>query len=187
MKAVAKFTRTTLIGGLLVVLPVYVSILLLAESPAIVVTLLSPVTAQIPEAMQFRQIIASLILIAVCFIAGIITHTGAHNSRSNAICSTGSPVMGSSAGWPRAWRDDMRMTCSPWHSWRWGMDWSWRSSSSVTTTARSRFSYPPCPRPPLVRSLSSRRSACISSMSRLLRRRQSSRNGVPARASYARP
>jgi uncharacterized membrane protein len=76
MKAFAEFTRTTLIGGVLIVLPIYVSILLLAKSLAIVVKLLSPVTAQIPEAMQFRQIIASLILIAVCFIAGIMARTG---------------------------------------------------------------------------------------------------------------
>jgi uncharacterized membrane protein len=76
MKALAEFTRTTLIGGVLIVLPIYVSILLLAKSLAIVVTLLSPVTAQIPETMQFRQIIASLILITACFIAGIIARTG---------------------------------------------------------------------------------------------------------------
>ena len=76
MKGLAEFTRTTLVGGVLVVLPVYVSILLLAKSLALVVTLLSPVTAQIPEAMQFRELIASLILIAVCFIAGMIAHTG---------------------------------------------------------------------------------------------------------------
>jgi uncharacterized membrane protein len=76
MKALVEFARTTLVGGVLIVLPVYVSILLLAKSLAVVATLLSPVTAQIPEALQFRQIIAGLILIAICFIAGIIVRTG---------------------------------------------------------------------------------------------------------------
>jgi uncharacterized membrane protein len=76
MKALAEFTRTALIGGVLIVLPIYVSILLLAKSLAIVVKLLSPVTAQIPATVQFRQIIASVIFVAICFIAGIIVRTG---------------------------------------------------------------------------------------------------------------
>jgi uncharacterized membrane protein len=76
MKPLTEFTRTTLIGGVLIVLPIYVSILLLAKSLAIVVTVLSPVTAQIPETMQFRQVIASVILMAVCFLAGMIVRTG---------------------------------------------------------------------------------------------------------------
>ena len=76
MKSLGEFTRTTLIGGVLIVLPIYVSILLLAKSLSIVVKLLSPVTAQIPVTMQFRQLIAIAILIAVCFVAGIIVRTG---------------------------------------------------------------------------------------------------------------
>lgn len=76
MKSLGEFTRTTLIGGMLIVLPIYVSILLVAKSLSIVVKLLSPVTAQIAATMQFRQFIAVAILIAVCFIAGIIIRTG---------------------------------------------------------------------------------------------------------------
>jgi uncharacterized membrane protein len=76
MKALGEFTRTTLVGGVLIVLPIYVSVLLLAKSLSIVIKLLSPVTAQIPATIQFRQLIASMILIAVCFIAGIIVRTG---------------------------------------------------------------------------------------------------------------
>jgi hypothetical protein len=60
----------------LVALPICVSILLLARSLAIVVMLPLPVTAQIAETMLSLQIIASVIRIAVCFIAGIIVHTG---------------------------------------------------------------------------------------------------------------
>ena len=126
MKALAEFTRTTLIGGVLIVLPIYLSILLLAKSLAIVVTLLSPVTAQIPETMQFRQIIASLNPSPSALSRGSSRGPGracVRNSRSNAICSTASPATRSFAGWPRAWRDGKRVTCSPWRSWRWGMGW----------------------------------------------------------------
>ncbi len=76
MKGLAALTKTTLIGGLLVVLPIYLSILLLAKTLSGVVALLSPVTATIPAGVQFRQVIAILIVLAVCFVAGIVVRTG---------------------------------------------------------------------------------------------------------------
>ena len=76
MKGLAELTKTTLIGGLLVVLPIYLSILLVARSLSAIVALLSPVTAAIPAGVQFRQVIAVLIVLAVCFVAGIVVRTG---------------------------------------------------------------------------------------------------------------
>ena len=76
MKGLAELTKTTLIGGLLVVLPIYLSILLLAKSLSAIVALLSPVTAAIPAGAQFRQLIAILIVLVVCFVAGIVVRTG---------------------------------------------------------------------------------------------------------------
>ena len=76
MKGVAELTKTTLIGGVLIVLPIYLSILLLAKTLSAIVTLLSPVTAAIPAGVQFRQVIAVLIVLAVCFVAGIVVRTG---------------------------------------------------------------------------------------------------------------
>jgi uncharacterized membrane protein len=76
MKGLAEFTKTTLIGGLLVVLPIYLSILLVARSLSAIVALLSPVTAAIPAGVQFRQVIAVLIVLAACFVAGIVVRTG---------------------------------------------------------------------------------------------------------------
>jgi len=76
MKGLAELTKTTLIGGLLIVLPIYLSILLLAKTLSAIVTLLSPVTATIPAGVQFRQVIAVLIVLVVCFVAGIVVRTG---------------------------------------------------------------------------------------------------------------
>ena len=76
MKGLAELTKTTLIGGLLVVLPIYLSILLVAKSLSAIVALLSPVTAAIPAGAQFRQLIAILIVLVVCFVAGIVVRTG---------------------------------------------------------------------------------------------------------------
>lgn len=76
MKSLAEFAKTTLVGGLLVVLPLYLSILLLAKTAAGLVALLAPVTAQIPASVQLREVLAALILIAACFITGLIVRTG---------------------------------------------------------------------------------------------------------------
>ena len=75
MKGLAELTKTTLIGGLLVVLPIYLSILLLAKTLSGLIALVSPVTATIPAAAQFREVIAILIIILVCLVAGIVIRT----------------------------------------------------------------------------------------------------------------
>jgi len=85
MKGLAALTKTTLIGGLLVVLPIYLSILLLAKTLLAIVALLSPVTAAIPAGAQFRQVIAILIVLAVCFVAGIAVRTGPGLRAKNAL------------------------------------------------------------------------------------------------------
>src|SRR4030095_7906348 len=76
MKGLAELTKTTLIGGLLVVLPISLSILLLAKTLSGVLALLSPVTVAIPAGGQFRQVIAILIVLVVCLVAGIVVRTG---------------------------------------------------------------------------------------------------------------
>jgi len=75
MKGLAELTKTTLIGGLLVVLPIYLSILLMIKTIAGVFALLSPVTEAIPAGTQFRQVIAMVIALAVCLVAGLVVRT----------------------------------------------------------------------------------------------------------------
>jgi uncharacterized membrane protein len=77
MRSLAEFTKTTLIGGLLVVLPLWISVLLLAKAVAGVAALLSPVTAQLPESIHhLRNVVAFLIAVAACFVAGLVVRTG---------------------------------------------------------------------------------------------------------------
>lgn len=76
MKALAEFTRTTLIGGILVLLPIYLAILLLFKAFSAVMALVAPVTAQVPASVEFRQLIAILIILVACFVAGIVVRTG---------------------------------------------------------------------------------------------------------------
>jgi uncharacterized membrane protein len=76
VKTLAEFTRTTLIGGLLVILPVYVAVLLLAKTVQGLLGLLRPVAEQVPASVEFRQIVAILLLVCVCFLVGLIVRTG---------------------------------------------------------------------------------------------------------------
>jgi uncharacterized membrane protein len=76
MKVLAEFTRTTLIGGVLVILPIYVTVLLLAKAVNGLLALLTPVTTQLPAGVQFRQLAAILLLVAVCFVVGLMVRTG---------------------------------------------------------------------------------------------------------------
>jgi uncharacterized membrane protein len=85
MKGLAELTKTTLIGGLLIVLPIYLSILMVAKTLSVIVALLAPVTATIPAGAQFRQLIAVLIVLTVCFVAGIVVRTGAGLRAKNAL------------------------------------------------------------------------------------------------------
>jgi uncharacterized membrane protein len=85
MGRIAEFTKTTLIGGLLIVLPLYVALLLLAKTVSGLLALLRPITAQIPAEVEFRAVIAVLILIAVCFLAGLAVRTGPGLRAKNAL------------------------------------------------------------------------------------------------------
>ena len=85
MKGLAELTKTTLIGGLLIVLPIYLSILLLVKTLAGVVALMAPVTATIPASAQFREVIAIVIVLVVCLLAGFVVRTGPGLRAKNAL------------------------------------------------------------------------------------------------------
>jgi uncharacterized membrane protein len=76
MRILAEFVKATLIGGLLIILPVYVSVILVLKAIQGVVAALKPVTAVVPASVQFREVFAALLIIIICFIAGLIVRTG---------------------------------------------------------------------------------------------------------------
>lgn len=76
MKSIAGFAKTTLVGGLLVILPVYLAVLLLAKGFKAIIGLLAPVTAQIPASVELREALAILIVVGLCFVTGLIVRTG---------------------------------------------------------------------------------------------------------------
>ena len=76
MRTLAEFTKTTLIGGVLIILPIYVAVLLLAKAVKGLLALLTPLAEQLPAGVEFRQAAAILLLIAVCFVVGLVVRTG---------------------------------------------------------------------------------------------------------------
>src|ERR1700761_9217321 len=84
MKSLAEFTKTTLIGGLLIILPIYVAVLLLLKAVKGLLGLLDPVASRIP-AEHFRGIAAILLLVVICFVVGVIVRTGPGLRAKNAV------------------------------------------------------------------------------------------------------
>jgi len=76
MKRLAEFTKTTLIGGMLVLLPLYLSILLVLKFLQVLAALIAPVTDHVPVREEFRQVLVLAAAIVVCFVAGLIVRTG---------------------------------------------------------------------------------------------------------------
>ena len=76
MKAIVEFVKTTLIGGLLMVVPAYLTVLLLAKALAGMVRLLNPIVALLPAAEHFRQLTAIALVVLLCFLLGLIARTG---------------------------------------------------------------------------------------------------------------
>ncbi len=77
MKALVEFLKTTVIGGLLIVVPVYFTLLLLGKALKGMVALLAPIVALLPERVHhFDQILAIVLVVLVCFVLGLIARTG---------------------------------------------------------------------------------------------------------------
>ena len=85
MRTIAEFTKTTLIGGLLIILPIYVSLLLLAKAAGGLLALVKPITAAIPTTVEFRQALAIVVLAVICFISGLIARTRPGLRAKNAV------------------------------------------------------------------------------------------------------
>jgi uncharacterized membrane protein len=76
LRTVFEFLKTTLIGGILIILPIYVTLLLLAKAAGGLMGLMKPITEGIPTTVEFREALSILLLAAVCFVAGLIVRTG---------------------------------------------------------------------------------------------------------------
>jgi uncharacterized membrane protein len=75
MRALAEFTKTTLIGGILIILPIYIAVLLLAKAVKGILDMLAPVAGSLPAGVEFRQAATIVLLIVLCFVVGLVVRT----------------------------------------------------------------------------------------------------------------
>jgi len=77
MRSLAEFTKTTLVGGVLIILPLYVSLLLLAKVVSSLLAMVGPITNRVvPAWVEFREALAIVVLVGICFVAGLVVRTG---------------------------------------------------------------------------------------------------------------
>lgn len=75
MKAIVEFLKTTLVGGLLVVLPIWVSVLLLAKSLGMLSVFFKPIMHELPDEAQHPFLLSALVLLFGCFAVGLLVRT----------------------------------------------------------------------------------------------------------------
>jgi len=75
VKTLTDFLKVTLIGGLLVVLPLWLSVLLLFKAIKSALALLKPIAKLVPEKFVHHDIVALCLLILICFGVGLLIRT----------------------------------------------------------------------------------------------------------------
>jgi uncharacterized membrane protein len=75
MKQVREFVVSALVGGLLVVLPLYLAVLLLLKAMQSVVGLVRPVAMLLPEWLPAEHALSLFLVLIVCFLIGIAVRT----------------------------------------------------------------------------------------------------------------
>src|SRR5215475_6378994 len=77
MKQVREFVVSTLIGGLLIIVPLYLAVLLLLKAMNAVVSLVRPFTMLLPEWFPAENVLSLLLVLLVCFLIGVAVRTSA--------------------------------------------------------------------------------------------------------------
>ncbi len=77
MKIAREFITSTIVGGLFVVVPIYLAVLLLLKGMQSVGALVRPIAAMLPDGMRAEGLIALLLVLAICFVVGVLVRTQA--------------------------------------------------------------------------------------------------------------
>jgi len=77
MKVLREFVTSTVVGGLFVVVPVYLATLLLLKGMKSVTGLVRPFAGLLPDWIPAENFFALLLVLAFCFVVGMIVRTRA--------------------------------------------------------------------------------------------------------------
>ncbi len=75
MKYAREFVTSTLVGGLLIVVPAYLAVLLLLKGMKSVATLVRPFAALLPDWIPAENLFSLLLVLIICFFVGIAVRT----------------------------------------------------------------------------------------------------------------
>ena len=78
MKTLGDFFKVTLVGGLLIVLPLWVLLLLLLKAIKSALLVLQPIAKLVPQKLVHHNVVALFLLVLICFAVGLLiwTRTG---------------------------------------------------------------------------------------------------------------
>jgi uncharacterized membrane protein len=75
MRYVREFVTSTVVGGLFVVVPVYLAVLLLLKGMKSVGTLVRPFAAMVPDWIPAEGLFSLVLVLVLCFLVGIAVRT----------------------------------------------------------------------------------------------------------------
>ena len=75
MRYAREFITSTLVGGLLFVVPVYLAVLLLLKGMKSVATLVRPFTALLPDRIPAERLLSLFVVRTFCFLVGYALRT----------------------------------------------------------------------------------------------------------------
>ena len=75
MKYAREFITSTLVGGLLIVVPAYLAVLLLLKGMKSAATLVRPFAALLPDWVPAENLFSLLLVLIICFIVGVAVRT----------------------------------------------------------------------------------------------------------------
>jgi uncharacterized membrane protein len=77
MKYVRDFAANALVGGVLILLPIYLAVLLLLKGMQSVAGLVRPISALLPDWVPAEDFLSLVLLLIVCFVVGAAVRTRA--------------------------------------------------------------------------------------------------------------
>ncbi len=75
MRAIGGFVKVTLVGGLLVLAPLCLVVMLLVKAFSAVLSVAHPLAERLPTGVRFANLISLLLIVGACFIVGLLVRT----------------------------------------------------------------------------------------------------------------
>ena len=85
MTRVVRFIGTSIVGGLLVILPIYLAVILLFAVGRKLMGILSPLEKMVPDGVPYPNVVVAVVAVLACFIAGLLVRSFPRSSFGRAM------------------------------------------------------------------------------------------------------